>query len=116
MRGKVSKILYNSGTYMLMSLRLQNVNQIEEDKVNPNFPLFVTIMGSLIGVEEGYIIEVDGEWHYSDKEGYWPWQFKVSSFEIIEAETENPLTKRDFLLYNIVSNLKEKQDFSCWNG
>lgn len=93
MRGKVSKILYNSGTYMLMSLRLQNVNQIEEDKVNPNFPLFVTIMGSLIGVEEGYIIEVDGEWHYSDKEGYWPWQFKVSSFEIIEAETEETIVR-----------------------
>lgn len=94
MKGKISKILYNSGTYMLMSLKLQHVSDIEEDKVNPNFPLFVTIMGSLIGVEEGYIIDVDGEWHYSDKDsGYWPWQFKVTSFEIVEAETEETIIR-----------------------
>ena len=92
-QGKVSKVLYNSGTYMVVSLHLKNVADIDEDKVNPHYPLFVTVVGSLIGIEEGYVISVDGEWNYSEKEGYWPWQYKVTSFEIIEAETEDTIIR-----------------------
>ena len=103
MKGKVSKILYNSGTYMLASLRINNVSEIaDEDKVNPNFPLFVTIKGTMIGIEEGYVIDVEGEWQYSEKEGYWPWQYKVISCEIVEAETEETIIRfLSSLLYTI---------------
>ena len=93
MKGKVSKVLYNSGTYMLLSLRINNASEIEEDKVNPNYPMFVTVSGSLIGVEEGYIIDVDGDWTYSERDNFWPWQYKVTSYTVIQAETEETIMR-----------------------
>ena len=95
MKGKVSKILHDSGIFKIISMQIENTNGIEEDKLNPNFPLFVTIKGSMLGIEVGYIIDVVGEWEYSERGSYWPWQYKVTECEIIQAET--PETVMRFL-------------------
>ena len=93
MQGKITKILHDSGNFKILSMQLENVSEIEEDKINPNFPLFITIKGSLMGVEKGYIVDVTGEWEYSDRGSYWPWTYKVSEFEIIQAETEETILR-----------------------
>lgn len=93
MKGKVSKILYNSGTYMLISLKIDNTSEIEEDKINPNYPMFITVSGSLIGVEEGYVIDVVGDWTYSERENYWPWQYKITEFTVLESDTEETIVR-----------------------
>lgn len=91
--GKVVKILSQD---TLMSLKIKDASHIEEDKVNPNFPLFVTILGQLSGIEEGFVVKVEGEWNYFDRQGstdYWPWQYKINDFEILEAENEETIIR-----------------------
>lgn len=95
LKGKISKILFNNGKgYMLFSIVVKNTIDIDEDKINPQYPKNITLFGNnIMGIEEGYIIEVNGDWEYNDSGRYWPWQFKVSSFNIIEAETPETVIK-----------------------
>ena len=94
MIGKVSKILSTFGT--LISIRVDDISCIEEDKINPKFPLFVTVAGQFSGIEEGFVIDVEGEWNYFDKGNsadFWPWQYKAHTFNIVEAENEETIVR-----------------------
>ena len=95
LKGKISKILFNNGKgYMLFSIVVKDTSSIDEDKINPQYPKNITVFGNnIMGIEEGYIIKVNGNWEHNDNGRYWPWQFKAVSFDIIEAETPETVIK-----------------------
>ena len=95
LKGKISKILFNNGKgYMLFSIVIKDPSSIDEDKINPQYPRNITVFGNnIMGIEEGYVIEINGDWEYNDNGRYWPWQFKVSSFSIVEADTPETVIK-----------------------
>lgn len=96
LKGTVTRIFAakDSG-FKIVALSVQDTDSIPVQKRNPDFPDSVSVVGMLRGVEEGYVIEVSGEWENRPSGSYWPWQFKVSDVMICEFET--PILLRRFL-------------------
>ena len=87
-KGKVTKIFAQKESgFKILVIVLENKKMIDSEKINPDFPGSVTLMGMLKGAQIGYVIEVNGEWKYTINGEYWPWQFKVSSYGVCEFET-----------------------------
>lgn len=95
-KGSVEKIFYNNASFYILSIKVNNLDGIDNDKLNPQYPFFITVVGNMQGViEEGYVIECEGDWELSEKSPNWPWQYKVFSSTVLEAET--PKTVKTFL-------------------
>lgn len=88
LKGRVTKIFSEKESgFKILVIALENKNMLDKEKMNPDFPGSVTVIGMLKVARIGYVIEVDGEWKYTANGEYWPWQFKVNSYSVCEFET-----------------------------
>lgn len=97
LKGIVNRIVLDNGKgFKIFFLSLPDTQCIPEDKVNPQYPNSVTITGSFPELQEGYSIEVDGEWVYRSQGGFHPWEFNSKSYKISDMEN-NPLMMINYL-------------------
>lgn len=87
-KGIVTRIFVEKDSgFKIVVVSVNDKTKIPADKRNPDFPDSFTAVGMLKGVEKDYVVEFAGEWENRDNGNYWPWQFKVSDYEICEFET-----------------------------
>ncbi len=98
-KGKVSRIFHSKESgFKIIALELSRDYPISDRYRNPDFPLSVSAVGNLKQVQEGYVLEIAGEWEYKENGRYWPWQFKVESYAVCDFETPQ-------ILIDVVSRL-----------
>lgn len=66
LKGRVTKIFSEKESgFKILVIALENKNMLDKEKMNPDFPGSVTVIGMLKVARIGYVIEVDGEWKYT---------------------------------------------------
>lgn len=97
LKGIVNRIVVDNGKgFKIFFLSLSNSQEIPEDKVNPQYPNSITVTGTFMELQIGYVIEVTGEWTYRNNGEYHPWEFSAKSYKIAEMEN-NPLMMINYL-------------------
>ncbi len=88
LKGTVSRIFMEKDNgFKILVLEVHGVQNIPNDKCNPEYPGSVTVVGMMKGVEVDYVVEVSGDWEYRPKGSHWPWQFKTRNVSVCEYET-----------------------------
>ena len=94
LKGRVGRIFVDNGDgFKIFSLVVPDVSVLPQDKVNPKYPTSVSVLGRFTGIEEAYVLEVEGDWVYKDKGDYHPWSFSGKSFRIMEFETPDMIRR-----------------------
>lgn len=89
LKGSVTKIFSSNGNgFTLFALKVDDITQLPQDKINPNYPTSVSVTGKFPDIDTEYVLEVTGDWFYrcTDKK-YHPWQFQAKSYRICENES-----------------------------
>ncbi len=93
-KGTVSKIFCSKDSgFKILVLEVGRLQRIPEEYVNPKFPANISVAGPMKDADEGYVIEVNGEWERRDNGNYWPWQLKVKGCTVCAFETPQLLTE-----------------------
>lgn len=93
-KGTVSKIFCSKESgFKILVLEVGRSQSIPQEYVNPKFPASISVAGLMKDADEGYVIEVNGEWERRDNGNYWPWQLKVKGCTVCAFETPQLLTE-----------------------
>lgn len=93
-KGTVGKIFHEKENgFKIITVDLSREQTIPEEYRNPEFPTSISAVGTMKDAQEGYVVELNGEWEHRENGKYWPWQFKVKNCTVCTFETPALLVK-----------------------
>lgn len=96
-KGIVNRIIVDNGNgFKVFFLTIKDTENIPEDKINPQYPDSVTVTGAFSEIQEGYTVEVEGEWSYRESGQYHPWQFTAKHYIICDIG-DSPIMMINYL-------------------
>lgn len=93
-KGTVGKVFHEKDNgFKIITVDLAREQTIPEEYRNPDFPMSLSAVGTMRDAQEGYVVELNGEWDHRENGRYWPWQFKVKNCTVCTFETPALLIK-----------------------
>ena len=55
-KGSVEKIFYNNASFYILSIKVNNLDGIDNDKLNPQYPFFITVVGKSYSLDNNLVL------------------------------------------------------------
>lgn len=90
-KGTVKRVFSRKNDHVFFSI--STTEELPPEKVNPQYPDSVTVSACSADIDEGYVVEIEGDWKYKSSDKYFPWAFKAESVNILDSESPARILK-----------------------